>query len=111
MAIAQVNIRMDDVLKRAGDEVLELYGISATRAVRALWEHVARKGEVPDFMLGAEADAGECTRKLALVEGGRGAAVRGAREAGIACALPTESNEELLAAAYAERFGFLAEEA
>ena len=37
--------------------------------------------------------------------------VRDAREAGIACASPQEPNEELLAAAYAERFGLLAEEA
>ena len=111
MAATQVNIRMDDALKQAGDEVLGRYGFSATQAIRALWEHVAHSGEVPDFMLSAEPDAGECARKLALIEGGRGAALRGAREAGIACTLPGESNEELLAAAYAERFGFLAEEA
>lgn len=73
MAATQVNIRMDDSLKQAGDEVLERYGFSATQAIRALWEYVAHSGEVPDFMLSAEPDADECARKLALIEGGRGA--------------------------------------
>ncbi len=109
MAPVQVNIRMDGALKQAGDEVLERYGFSATQAVRMLWEYAARNGEVPDFMLHAASDEGERARKLALVEGGRGAAIRGACEAGIACTLPTESNEELLAAACAERFDLLVE--
>lgn len=72
MAAMQVNIRMDDSLKQAGDEVLERYGFSATQAIRALWEYVAHSGEVPDFMLSAEPDADECARKLALIEGGEG---------------------------------------
>lgn len=91
MAVVQVNIRMDDALKQAGDEVLERYGFSAARAVRMLWEYAARTGEVPDFMWGSESDVDERVHRLSLIEGGRGAVVRAAREVGIACVLPGDT--------------------
>lgn len=39
--MAQVNIRMDQGLKRAGDTVLAQMGISPTQLVRAVWAKVA----------------------------------------------------------------------
>ena len=42
--MAQLNVRMDPELKAAGDSVLDLYGVSPSELVRALWEKIA-KGE------------------------------------------------------------------
>ena len=39
--MAQLNVRMDPELKAAGDSVLDLYGISPSEVVRALWEKIA----------------------------------------------------------------------
>ena len=42
---AQLNIRMNPQVKAAGDSVLDLYGISPTEIVRALWQKISL-GEV-----------------------------------------------------------------
>ncbi|MDO4797959.1 MAG: hypothetical protein Q4A01_08065 [Coriobacteriales bacterium] len=42
---AQLNVRMSPQLKAAGDSVLELYGISPTELIRALWQKVSLGGE------------------------------------------------------------------
>ena len=39
--MAQLNVRMDPELKAAGDSVLDLYRISPSELVRAVWEKVA----------------------------------------------------------------------
>ena len=39
--MAQLNVRMDPELKAAGDSVLDLYGISPSELIRALWEKIA----------------------------------------------------------------------
>lgn len=38
----QFNVRMDAVLKKAGDEALRRAGLTPTEAVRALWEYVSQ---------------------------------------------------------------------
>lgn len=42
--MAQLNVRMDPELKAAGDSVLDLYGVSPSELVRAVWEKIARGG-------------------------------------------------------------------
>lgn len=72
--MTQMNIRIDDGVKSRGDEVFARYGFTPSQAVRALWEHADKEGEVPPFMrssLNADAAAAaERQRKLALVEEG-----------------------------------------
>lgn len=49
--MAQFNTRMSANLKEQGDAVLEHYGMSASQAVRQLWEFMATYGEYPRFEL------------------------------------------------------------
>ena len=39
--MAQLNVRMSPELKAAGDSVLDLYGVSPSELIRALWEKIA----------------------------------------------------------------------
>ena len=43
--MAQLNVRMDPELKAAGDSVLDLYGVSPSELIRAVWEKVAKGKE------------------------------------------------------------------
>lgn len=40
--MAQLNVRMSPELKAAGDSVLDLYGVSPSELIRALWEKIAQ---------------------------------------------------------------------
>lgn len=44
-ATTQMNIRIPQGLKKAGDEALAQIGLTPTLAVRALWEKAAQRGE------------------------------------------------------------------
>lgn len=39
--MVQLNVRMKPELKAAGDSVLELYGVSPSEVIRALWEKIS----------------------------------------------------------------------
>lgn len=72
--MTQMNIRIDDGVKSRGDEVFARYGFTPSQAVRALWEHASKEGDVPRFMRSsvdesAVAEA-ERQRKLALANEG-----------------------------------------
>ena len=43
--MAQLNVRMTPELKAAGDSVLDLYGVSPSELVRAVWEKIAAGDE------------------------------------------------------------------
>lgn len=47
----QCNTRMDAVLKRSGDAVLERCGVTPSEAVRALWDYAATHQSLPPFVL------------------------------------------------------------
>ena len=47
---ATLNIRIDSTLKKRGELVLRKNGISASAAVRALWEELAATKDIPSFM-------------------------------------------------------------
>lgn len=60
-AMAQVNVRMDQGLKIAGDTVLDQMGISPTKLIRAVWAKVACGAKACDQLvsvLAAEPSAG-----------------------------------------------------
>ena len=48
MATVQMNVRIDDGLKRAGDEVIAAAGRTASEVVRAVWQRIALTGQLPE---------------------------------------------------------------
>lgn len=56
-AMAQVNIRMTEELKRAGDATLERADISPTQLVRAVWAKLAMGTEALDQLMAALAQS------------------------------------------------------
>ena len=47
---ATLNVRMSAPLKQRGDKVLREHGISASAAVRALWQELASTRKLPAFL-------------------------------------------------------------
>lgn len=47
MTAAQMNVRIDDAVKAEGDHVIAQAGYTASGIVRALWELMATRGEIP----------------------------------------------------------------
>lgn len=48
---SQINIRMEPVLKEAGDSVLARLGVTPSEAVRALYEYLVSEQDLPDGLL------------------------------------------------------------
>ncbi|MEG1494012.1 MAG: type II toxin-antitoxin system RelB/DinJ family antitoxin [Gordonibacter sp.] len=72
MGAVQMNTRLPEDLKIAGDEVLALYGLTPSDAVRELWGYLEKQHDLPAFMRKAtntEKEA-ERQRKLAIAEEG-----------------------------------------
>lgn len=51
MGAVQLNTRLDEDLKRAGDAVLAEYGVSSTEAIRSMWQYMAQEHTLPDFIV------------------------------------------------------------
>ena len=106
----QMNVRIDAERKAGGDAVLAKFGLTPTYAVRTLWDYLAERKALPDFMTAdhnAKSSAGNAGAATfaALAEEGAGMAARLAQQAGIACELLQGiTYEELRDAAYEERF-------
>ena len=49
MPVAMLNVRMDKDLKAQGERVLAKQGVSATEAIRGLYQFMEQTEEVPDF--------------------------------------------------------------
>ena len=105
-AQTQMNVRLNAERKARGDEVLAGFGLTPTQAVRSLWDYLATRKALPEFMAAdTEGDESEQYSPQSLSETGAGMAVRLAREAGLHCdALLSLPYEELREAAYDERF-------
>lgn len=119
-ATAQINARLNPVLKQRGDEGLLGAGLSPSQAIRALWELAARNTDNPEAIQRAlfperaeaqEADlsAALCCRAEAI---GKGAHVveDAYRAMGVVLAPPSTaglSYDELQDLAYQERYGEL----
>lgn len=81
-AQATINVRINGVLKERGDSVLRKNGVSATQAIRGLWEQLAQTHQLPDFLQVGEDAEVECEkrrRKKALL--GLANCARGSHEA------------------------------
>ena len=72
MAATQMNTRIDEDLKRRGDEVIARYGLTPSQVVRAVWKHIGEIDDLPEFMRSPDAAAieAERQRKVKLVEEG-----------------------------------------
>ncbi|MDR2566818.1 MAG: type II toxin-antitoxin system RelB/DinJ family antitoxin [Bifidobacteriaceae bacterium] len=68
MGMPLVNGRVDATVKRRAEQVLAARSVTASEAIRALYQHIADTRELPDFIrpdAGAEGAARE--RKLAVL--------------------------------------------
>jgi addiction module RelB/DinJ family antitoxin len=50
MATSIVNAKVDSYIKQQADEVLVLFGKTPSDVIKALWEYIAQKRELPDFI-------------------------------------------------------------
>ena len=79
MAVAQLNARLDQNLKREGDATLLRYGVSTTDAIRALWSYLASAKELPSFMRPHEVPEADASQQNHATDSA-GLAARMARE-------------------------------
>lgn len=49
----QMNVRIDDQIKRAGDEVFGAIGLTPSQVVRSVWEFAAAHHEAPEIVRSA----------------------------------------------------------
>lgn len=96
MSATQMNTRIDEALKREGDEVLARCGYSPSQAIRALWTYLVQTGDVPSFMKEWHRNEFEAERRrrLACVREGSGSVLRLAEEMGLVpCSAGAPSEE------------------
>ncbi len=118
-ATAQINVRLNPLLKQRGDEGLASAGLSASQAVRALWDMAARNAENPSVIQrslfperaaqeAADMDESQQAR-MAAIERGSHIVEDAYRTFDLSwpAGLPEPSFDELKAQAYAERYGNL----
>lgn len=105
-AVAQVNVRMDAKTKAAGDAALASIGLSPSRAVRAVWQRAAQRGESLqqlDVLLNNKNEKTRAQGRSGLQEG-RAAMEAALQELGLSGAMPVQtSDSELLEEALLDR--------
>jgi len=103
VATAQLNVRIDEDLKAAGDAVLERYGVPAVQVIRDIWHYMAEHQRIPELngrstSGGSQVDAAIQNR----IEDQAGMAFRLAREAGLRAEFEEMTYEQLRESAYEE---------
>ena len=104
MGTAQLNVRIDEDLKSAGDAVLERNGVAAVEVIRNVWRYMAEHQQIPQLEK-RHADAGAHFQKAEeakRIEGQMGMALRLAREAGLRAEMEEMTYEQLRESAYEE---------
>ena len=106
-AMVQMNTRISAELKARGDAVLAHAGVSASQAVRQLWEFMAAYDELPALELrkpAAQSATAQCGGFSEQVTQGSGMATRFLRERDVSAVPPAAGspNDELYAAKLAE---------
>ena len=71
---ATLNVRMSASLKERGDKVLRDNGISASAAIRGLWQEMASRRALPDFLINTADRDSEMTRKKRALDDLQGVA-------------------------------------
>ena len=103
MATAQLNVRIDEDLKAAGDAVLERFGVPAVQIIRDVWRFMADNQRIPELVRRSSDMAAQVDDSVrSRIEGQAGMAYRLAREAGLRAELEAMSYEQLWESAYDE---------
>lgn len=110
MPTVQMNTRINEKLKSAGDAAFESVGFTPTRAVRTLWEFAARnkhdREAIEDLLHQLEGESAseeeERKRKVRLAESGPGTFERFLEEMGVS-EMPTFSEPDLSPSEIRER--------
>ena len=104
VATVQLNVRIDEDLKAAGDAVLERFGTSAVQVVRDVWRYMADYQRIPQFDERAASSDKAAPDDVLLnrVENLSGMALRLAREAGLRSEFEAMSYEQLRESAFEE---------
>lgn len=110
MTSVQMNIRIDEKLKKSGDEILEQQHISASSLIRGVWQYMSNYQTLPNLQNVScdEEIERETQRKLRLAEKSSGMAHRMLEEAGLINAdddlTMGKSYQELRELAYKEKY-------
>ena len=103
MATAQLNVRIDEDLKAAGDAVLERYGVAAVSVIRDAWRYMANNQRLPQYGdRPVQSSTTDDTSTRGWVDAQAGMALRLAREAGLRAELEAMTFEQLRESAYDE---------
>ena len=103
MATAQLNVRIDEDLKAAGDAVLERYGVSAVSVIRDAWRYMADNQRIPQYDgRSPKASSLDGANACDWIDDQAGMALRLAREAGLRAELEAMTFEQLRESAYEE---------
>lgn len=90
----QMNIRIDESLKKQGDKVFSQHNLTPSAVVRAVWQYAAETGEIPEFIYNKDQKYDqEKAKKLELVDNGFGLV---ARSLGISLPLIDNLSDEAL---------------
>ena len=100
MSTAQLNVRIDENLKEAGDRVLERFGVSAVQIIRSTWQYMADHQKIPAFVQSAAPATPDEAADNAQM--GAGMALRLAQEAGIRAEFESMTYAELRESAFEE---------
>lgn len=103
-ATAQLNVRIDPVLKKSGDSVLARHKLTPSDAVRALWDYLARNQTLPGFM---EHQAAANDASIRGFESGRGLALDIALDR---CGLDKRRDDPWLTMSQSEREDWIADQ-
>ena len=76
MPLAQMNVRIDEELKREGDAAFAKLGLTPSQAARSVWRLAASYADAPEKLaelisLGASAEDDERARRLASINEAR----------------------------------------
>lgn len=84
MSTVQINARLSSKIKSEGDATLAKFGLSATEAIRSLWEYLGTTKDLPDFIKRNTNTCTKVTPSSIHVNDGAGMALRMAGEHGLA---------------------------
>ena len=99
--MTQMNTRIPTSLKLQGDEVLSRYGVSASAAMRALWQYMADHQRLSSFMAASQTDrANEQQKKMQIVKEGSELLSNFRKEQGLSASAAVLDYEDLQAEMY-----------
>ena len=90
----QLNVRMDQALRDAGNAALDSMNLSPSTFVRTIWERLAQRGEKLEVLLDAVFDTTEQHTEQSPIEHGQTLYAAFVQEAGLECRAHGVTSEE-----------------